>query len=269
MTVCFETHPGICVNHREMLRVMRDLDHPRLRLNFDTANLLYFNENVYVEVALAKVCHLVKHVHLKDSMGQYQQRYFPALGCGGAVDFLRVYKILRDIRFPGPYSIEIGGIEGEPDLSLAEHHQRVVDSVKYLRELGYFDCGGGERSRGSEGQKIREAVRGARLPLSNGCSDRGRCGCRAEEIDPSERRGSQQEQCEQHRRTPGPGSIAPEDNHRDRQPDRTNDDEKVQQVENPDRRCAQRENNGQQIDAAIAQKDESRQLRKGSAGART
>lgn len=138
-TVCFETHRGLCVNHREMLETMRELAHPNLRLNFDTGNLLYYNENVSVEVGLAKCCHFVKHLHLKDSMGQFGQWYFPALGSGGGVDFLRVYQIMRDCGFPGPYSIEIGGIEGEPELTLEELHARVVTSVKYLRELGYFD----------------------------------------------------------------------------------------------------------------------------------
>ena len=43
ITVCFETHRGLCVNHREMLHVMADLAHPSLRLNFE------FNLEVYDE----------------------------------------------------------------------------------------------------------------------------------------------------------------------------------------------------------------------------
>ena len=68
--VCFETHRGLCVNHREMLHLMNELQHPALRLNFDTGNILYYNENIHGEVALAKACHLVKHVHLKDTPGR-------------------------------------------------------------------------------------------------------------------------------------------------------------------------------------------------------
>ena len=139
ITVCFETHRGLCVNHREMLAVMADLAHPSLRLNFDTGNILYYNEHVCGEVALAKVCHLVKHVHLKDSSGKFADWNFPALGRGGGVDFLRAYQLLRDCGFRGPYSIEIEGIADEPALSLAEYQQRVVESVEHLRTLGYFD----------------------------------------------------------------------------------------------------------------------------------
>lgn len=139
ITVCFETHRGLCVNHREMLKTMSDLAHPHLRVNFDTANILYYNENVHGEAALAKACHVVKHVHLKDTPGKFGEWNFPALGTGGGVDFLRVYHIMRDCGFKGPYSIEIEGTGDEPDLPLAAYHQRVVESVKYLRTLGYFD----------------------------------------------------------------------------------------------------------------------------------
>lgn len=139
ITVCFETHRGLCVNHREMLRLMADLAHPNLRINFDTANILYYNENINGEVALAKVCHLVKHVHLKDSSGNFGQWHFPALGRGGAVNFLRVYQIMRDCGFKGPYSLEIEGLADEPDLSLEDYQARIVESVAYLRTLGYFD----------------------------------------------------------------------------------------------------------------------------------
>jgi len=82
----------------------------------------------------------VKAIHLKDSRGRFGDWHFPALGRGGAVDFVRVLDILRSVRFAGPYTIEIGGIEGEGDLSLDQYHDRVKTSVTYLRSLGYFEA---------------------------------------------------------------------------------------------------------------------------------
>lgn len=136
---CCETHPGVCVHHSMMLETMRDVDHPSVRLNFDTGNILYYNENANVEVSLAKVCHLVRHVHLKDSQGVPGEWHFPALGSGGAVDFVRVLQLLRDCGFTGPYSLEIEGIEGEGDLPLEGYQERVAESVACLRDCGYFD----------------------------------------------------------------------------------------------------------------------------------
>ena len=139
ITYCCETHPGVCQNHRGMIETMNAVDHPHVKINFDTGNILYYNEHIQGEVALAKVCHLVRHVHLKDSRGEFGQWYFPALGDGGAVDFVRVLEILRDSGFNGPYSLEIEGIAGEPELSVAGYHRRVAESVEYLRTCGYFD----------------------------------------------------------------------------------------------------------------------------------
>lgn len=138
ITVCFDTARGLCMNHREMLLTMQELNHKRLRINFDPGMLLYLNDYVSGEVALAKVCHLVKHVHLKDTPGGMGNWHFGALGTGGAVDFLRLYQILRDLRFPGPYSIDIAGIADEPPLTLEQHHERVATSVRHLKDLGYF-----------------------------------------------------------------------------------------------------------------------------------
>jgi inosose dehydratase len=139
ITYCFETHPGICQHHRGMLDTMQALDHPHLKLNFDTANILYYNENVVSETALAKVCHHVRHIHLKDSQGDFGKWYFPALGRGGAVDFVRVLQLMSTCGFTGPYSLEIEGIAGEGELTLKAYQQRIAESVEHLRTCGYFD----------------------------------------------------------------------------------------------------------------------------------
>jgi L-ribulose-5-phosphate 3-epimerase len=138
ITYCFETHPGLCVNHRGMLETMDELNHPHLKLNFDTGNILYYNEHIQVEIALAKVCPHVRHVHLKDSMGEPGEWYFPALGRGGAVNFLTVYETLRDCGYTGPYSLELEGIEGEGELALEEYQQRIIHSVEHLHDCGYY-----------------------------------------------------------------------------------------------------------------------------------
>lgn len=136
---CCETHPGLCQHPQGMLTLMQELAHPHVRLNFDTGNLLYFNQNTNGEIALQKVCTFVKSVHLKDTQGGYQQWHFPALGYGGAVDFTRTRQILAAVGFRGPYCIEVQGVAGEPELSLEDHQRRIVQSVKTLRLCGYWN----------------------------------------------------------------------------------------------------------------------------------
>lgn len=139
ITYCFETHPGLCVNAVGMLRTMHDLDHSNLKLNFDTGNIDYYNQQADMLESLREVVDHVRHVHLKDSFCKYKDWHFTTLGEAGGIDFLQVRYILEDHNFEGPYSLEIEGIDGEPDPSLEEHHNRVKQSVVYLQECGFFD----------------------------------------------------------------------------------------------------------------------------------
>lgn len=137
ITYCFETHPGLAQNADRMLETMVELDHPHLRLNFDTGNILFYNENADVLDELRRVREWVQHVHLKDHNGNPGEWNFPACGAGGAVDFAGVRQILDEVGYSGPYSLEIEGIQGERPPSLEEQQQRVIDSVHELRRCGY------------------------------------------------------------------------------------------------------------------------------------
>ncbi len=122
-----------------MLQLMSEVDHPHVRLNFDTGNIAYYNRALDLCEELKRVNHLVGSVHLKDNRGGFEDWYFPALGEGGAVDFTGVRRVLDGVGFAGPYTIEIEGIGGEPEPGLEERHQRIGRSVAHLRACGYFD----------------------------------------------------------------------------------------------------------------------------------
>lgn len=139
LTYCFETHPGLCQHPDSMTEAMRRLDHPHLKLNFDTANILHYNENVSVAEALRQVRDHVRHVHLKDTNGRYRDWHFPALGAGGAVDFLEVKRLLDEVDYRGPYSLEIEGIEGEGELSLEDYQSRLAESMDHLKRCGFLE----------------------------------------------------------------------------------------------------------------------------------
>jgi L-ribulose-5-phosphate 3-epimerase len=139
ITLTLETHKGPTQNAEAMLSLMSDVDHPQVRLNFDTGNIAYYNLGVDPCDELDKVKHLVRSVHLKDNRGGLEDWYFPALGDGGKVDFVRVREILDGVGFAGPYTIEIEGIGGEPEPGLKGRQQRVIDSVRHLNACGYFE----------------------------------------------------------------------------------------------------------------------------------
>jgi L-ribulose-5-phosphate 3-epimerase len=139
VTIALETHKGPTQNAEAMLALMDELDHPRLRLNFDTGNIAYYNRDLDPADELEKVKSLVRNVHLKDNRGGFEDWYFPAVGAGGAVDFRRIRQILDGVDFRGPYSIEIEGIGGEAEPGLEARQARIAQSVQHLRACGYFD----------------------------------------------------------------------------------------------------------------------------------
>lgn len=139
LTVALETHKGPTQNAEAMLALMRDVDHPHVRLNFDTGNIAYYNRGANPVDELDKVKHFVRNVHLKDNRGGFEDWYFPAVGDGGAVDFTRVRELLDGVEFAGPYTVEIEGIQGEPQPGLGGRVERVARSARHLSACGYFD----------------------------------------------------------------------------------------------------------------------------------
>jgi inosose dehydratase len=140
VTVALETHKGPTQNADAMIGLMGELDHPWVRLNFDTGNIAYYNRGLDPADELEKVKHLVRNVHVKDSRGGFEDWYFPAVGDGGSVDFTRVRRILDGVGFRGPYTIEIEGIGGEPEPGLDARQERIARSVRHLRDCGYVDA---------------------------------------------------------------------------------------------------------------------------------
>ncbi len=115
---------------------MRDLKHSNIRINFDTANLYYYNEDIDIVAELEGLVEYVVHAHLKDSRRRHKDWYFPALG-EGSIDFPAIFRVFDQAGFYGPFSLELEGIEGE-ERTLDLHHGRVQRSLEYLREIGVY-----------------------------------------------------------------------------------------------------------------------------------
>jgi L-ribulose-5-phosphate 3-epimerase len=134
VTVGVETHPDLVTNGDVGLESMKAIDHPNIRINFDTANIYFYNRNRTAVGELAKVIDYVVSVHLKDTPGGFEEWTFPALGTG-VVDFPAVFAMLGTRGFTGPYTMELEGTKGV-DRSEAEQLAYIADSVAYLRKIG-------------------------------------------------------------------------------------------------------------------------------------
>jgi inosose dehydratase len=131
--VAMETHPDLITNGDVASQTMRAIAHPNVGINFDTANIYYYNEGTDSVTELRKVLDHVFSVHLKDTNGKPRTWYFPTLG-QGVVDFPAIFQLLLDRGFRGPFTMELEGIEGE-NLTEEQQLQRVAQSFDYARGI--------------------------------------------------------------------------------------------------------------------------------------
>ena len=134
VTIALETHPDLATNGEIARRTMEAVDHPNVRVNFDTANVHFYNRDTDTLRELDATIDYVAAMHLKDTNGGFHTWHFPALG-QGVVDFPAVFARLDSIGYTGPYTLEIEGIEGETRTE-ALVHGRIRESLEYLRRLG-------------------------------------------------------------------------------------------------------------------------------------
>lgn len=136
LKVCLETHPDLASNSDQMLETMNSVDNKGIRINFDPANIHFYNRDKDAIQELEKVKGFVGSVHLKDTDGIHDSSYYPALG-DGIIDFSGFRNIMDEMDFCGPYVIELEG-KASPNGTREDYSNRVTKSVEYLKKLHYF-----------------------------------------------------------------------------------------------------------------------------------
>ncbi|NLF10142.1 MAG: sugar phosphate isomerase/epimerase [Pirellulaceae bacterium] len=136
VTIALETHPDLGTNADVHLETMRRIDHPNVRVNFDTGNVTFYNKGTDAVAELKKIIDFVATVELKDHNGKYMDWNFPALG-RGVVDFPAVLKLLEQHGYRGPITIEVEGVKGV-EMNEAQTRQYIAESIEYIKSLGNF-----------------------------------------------------------------------------------------------------------------------------------
>jgi sugar phosphate isomerase/epimerase len=134
VTIVMETHPDLITNAAVALATMRGVNHPNVRVNYDTANIYYYNQGVDGVAELQRVVEYVASLHLKETDGTFHGWSFPALG-RGVVRFRETFEVLDKAGFKGPCTLEIEGVEGETKTERLVC-DRIAESVGFLRGLG-------------------------------------------------------------------------------------------------------------------------------------
>jgi inosose dehydratase len=143
LVLALEIHPGLTVSGRAARALMAELDHPQVRINYDTGNIVYYTD-LDPATDVEEIAPYVAHVHLKDK-GSRRQRAWDFVPLGqGVVDFPRVTAVLREAGFGGPYSLELE-LPGVADGSLPKEtsEEGIRDSIAYLQRIGLLPAAGG------------------------------------------------------------------------------------------------------------------------------
>jgi sugar phosphate isomerase/epimerase len=133
--VAMETHPDLVSNGKRAAQTMLAVDHPHIRLNYDSANIYYHNEHCDGIREMLYFLPWLGAIHLKESNGRYHDWWFPALHePGGIVDFPRLFALCHVADFHGPFTLEIEGITGET-VTRDKALERIQRSVAYLKSI--------------------------------------------------------------------------------------------------------------------------------------
>ena len=136
VTVALETHPDLGTNGDVHLETMKQINHPNIRVNFDTANITYYNKNTNAVDELKKIVDYVATVELKDHTEEFETWNFPPVG-QGVVDMPEILRLLKERGYKGPITLEFEGIKGV-ELNECETQKAIAESVAYVRSLGSF-----------------------------------------------------------------------------------------------------------------------------------
>ncbi|MCY3019982.1 MAG: sugar phosphate isomerase/epimerase [Planctomycetota bacterium] len=134
-TIGMETHPDMVTNGDVAAATMKGVNHPNVKLNYDSANIYYYNQGTCGVTEFKKFLPWLISVHLKETNGKPKTWYFPGLHEGeGIVNFPEIFRLCKEAKFYGPFTLEIEGCEGE-NLSQEQACARVANSVAYLKSI--------------------------------------------------------------------------------------------------------------------------------------
>ncbi len=141
--IALEIHGGVMANAAEALRTMKEVGRENVGVNFDTANIYFYNAGLDAAGAARELAALAKpvfHVHLKDIIrGKTQSGHVLCRLGQGEVDFRKVFEILHEVGFYGPFSFEVETFHGATKSEdIRDYHTDLLTSIEYLRSIGEF-----------------------------------------------------------------------------------------------------------------------------------
>ena len=131
--VALETHGHLTPTGKDCLEAMKKINSPFIGINYDTANVIYHG-GVRPEDDIENILDHIFIVHLKDKLTMEKKKLdFPPLG-KGIIDFDRIFALLDESGYNGPFSADIElGEEESKDIQKID--EAVKASYEYLEKV--------------------------------------------------------------------------------------------------------------------------------------
>ena len=129
VTLCVKAHVGAAIyNTPTTLRAMREITDDSFGIDMDPSHIYRAGEKP--EEALPQVISRVRHIHIRDCLGNGPSPGEPAnQACGrGEIDLMGYFKALTDAKYDGPVCLEVIG----PALSLQAATIIAAESRGYM-----------------------------------------------------------------------------------------------------------------------------------------
>jgi L-ribulose-5-phosphate 3-epimerase len=134
VTLGIEVHGDITSSGRKAIPVIEKIGRPNVRVNYDTANIEFYDGGTKAVDDLPATVPYLVHFHAKDHIGGARHWNFPAPG-EGQIDWRQVLGILEKGGYAGPISVEIE-FTGEPWPPLEEVNRSMKSAYRHLSSLG-------------------------------------------------------------------------------------------------------------------------------------
>ena len=134
VSIALETHPDLCTNAQTMKQTMAAVNHPWVGVNYDTANVYYYNHEIDTVDQVAACTDFIRGVHFKDGHGKYHDFDFPVFG-EGIVPFDTVHAILQQAGYTDAYCMELEGPAFNRDAP-DDLANKIARCVQHLRTVG-------------------------------------------------------------------------------------------------------------------------------------
>ena len=132
LVMAIETHGNNYATGKSIIELMKKVNMPNVRLNYDTGNVVFYGAIMPYEDLEASTDYITG-IHLKDKAGEQSEWNFPAVGRGD-IDFSRILGTLKRKGCTAALSIEIEFTPEGPN-GVEDVHESLAYSVSTIKRL--------------------------------------------------------------------------------------------------------------------------------------